>query len=95
MELNILDFLKEGYFIVIVALYVVGIFLKKLESIKDKWITTILMLLGITIAVLLTIINEQYKVNLEVILNGILQGILCWGVAVGVNQTVKQIGKEE
>lgn len=95
MELNILDFLKEGYFIVIVALYVIGIFLKKLESIKDKWITTILMLLGITIAVLLTIINEQYKVNLEVILNGILQGILCWGVAVGVNQTVKQIGKEE
>lgn len=95
MELNILDFLKEGYFIVIVALYVVGIFLKKLESIKDKWITTILMLLGITIAVLLTIINAQYKVNLEVILNGVLQGILCWGVAVGVNQTVKQIGKEE
>lgn len=95
MELNILDFLKEGYFIVIVALYVIGIFLKKLESIKDKWITTILMLLGITIAVLLTIINAQYKVNLEVILNGILQGILCWGVAVGVNQTVKQIGKEE
>ena len=95
MELNILDFLKEGYFIVIVALYVVGIFLKKLESIKDKWITTILMLLGITIAVLLTIINAQYKVNLEVILNGVLQGILCWGVAVGVNQTVKQISKEE
>lgn len=95
MELNILDFLKEGYFIVIVALYVIGIFLKKLESIKDKWITTILMLLGITIAVLLTIINAQYKVNLEVILNGVLQGILCWGVAVGVNQTVKQISKEE
>lgn len=95
MELNILDFLKEGYFIVIVALYVVGMFLKKLESIKDKWITTILMLLGITIAVLLAIINAEYKVNLEVVLNGILQGILCWGVAVGVNQTVKQIGKEE
>lgn len=95
MELNILDFLKEGYFIVIVALYVVGIFLKKLENIKDKWITTILMLLGITIAVLLAIINAKYKVDLEVVLNGILQGILCWGVAVGVNQTVKQICKEE
>lgn len=95
MELNILDFLKEGYFIVIVALYVVGMFLKKLESIKDKWITTILMLLGITIAVLLAIINAQYKVDLEVVLNGILQGVLCWGVAVGINQTVKQISKEE
>ena len=30
-----------------------------------------------------------------VIVNGILQGILCWGVAVGINQTVKQLGKNE
>ena len=38
MELNIMDFLKEGYIIVIVALYVIGIFLKKMETIKDKYI---------------------------------------------------------
>ena len=95
MELNIMDFLKEGYFIVIVALYVIGIFLKKMETIKDKYIVVILMALSIIVATLLTIINAQYKVDLEVILNGILQGILCWGVSVGVNQTVKQIGKTE
>lgn len=95
MELNILDFLKEGYFIVIVALYVIGIFLKKMETIKDKYIVVILMALSVIVAVLLTIINAQYKIDLEVILNGILQGILCWGVSVGVNQTVKQIGKTE
>ena len=83
MELNILDFLKEGYFIVIVALYVIGVFLKQLENVKDKWIVVILMLLGITLAVLLSIIAAQYKVTLEVILNGVLQGILCWGVSVG------------
>ena len=95
MELNILDFLKEGYFIVIVAIYVIGIFLKKMETIKDKYIVVILMALSVIVAVLLTIINAQYKIDLEVILNGILQGILCWGVSVGVNQTVKQIGKTE
>ena len=95
MELNIMDFLKEGYFIVIVALYVIGIFVKKMETIKDKYIVVILMALSVIVAVLLTIINAQYKVDLEVILNGILQGILCWGVSVGVNQTVKQIGKTE
>lgn len=95
MELNILDFLKEGYFIVIVALYVIGIFLKKMETIKDKYIVVVLMVLSIIVATLLTIINAQYKIDLEVVLNGILQGILCWGVAVGVNQTVKQVGKEE
>lgn len=95
MQLNILDFLKEGYFIVIVALYVIGVFLKQLESVKDKWIVVILMLLGITLAVLLSIIAAQYKVTLEVILNGVLQGILCWGVSVGINQTIKQVQKEE
>ncbi|MBS6601191.1 MAG: phage holin family protein [Clostridium sp.] len=95
MELNILDFLKEGYFIVIVALYVIGVFLKQLENVKDKWIVVILMLLGITLAVLLSIIAAQYKVTLEVILNGVLQGILCWGVSVGINQTIKQVQKEE
>ena len=69
MELNIMDFLKEGYIIVIVALYVIGIFLKKMETIKDKYIV--------------------------VILNGILQGILCWGVSVGVNQLKVQASKIE
>lgn len=57
MELNILDFLKEGYFIVIVALYVIGIFLKKMETIKDKYIVVVLMVLSIIVATLLTIIN--------------------------------------
>lgn len=95
MELNILDFLKEGYFIVIVALYVIGIFLKKMETIKDKYIVVILMALSVVIATLLTIINADYSVNLEVILNGILQGILCWGVSVGVNQLKVQAGKIE
>lgn len=31
----------------------------------------------------------------DTIVNSVLQGILCWGVSVGVNQTIKQLGKEE
>ena len=81
--------------ILIVAIYVVGVFLKKMNSVPDKYITLILMFFGITFAVLLDIINSQYKVALDVTVNGILQGILCWGVAVGVNQTTKQLNKEE
>lgn len=92
---NLISFINEGLVIVIVAIYVVGVFLKKLESFKDKYITGILMLFGITFAVLLSIINAKYKVSLDVIVNGILQGILCWGVAVGVNQTTKQLNKNE
>lgn len=92
---NLMDFINDGMVIVIVATYVMGVFLKRLESVKDKYITCLLMLFGITIAVLLSIINAQYKVNLDTIVNGILQGILCWGVSVGINQTTKQLSKKE
>ena len=93
--MDIMSFIPSSLLIVIVAIYVVGVFFKKIEMIKDKYITILLMLFGITFAILLSIINAKYKVNLEVITNGFLQGILCWGVSVGVNQTIKQLGKEE
>ncbi|SCJ09996.1 Uncharacterised protein [uncultured Clostridium sp.] len=92
---NLLTFIPEFLLIVIVVIYVFGAFLKGLKVVPDKYIVSILMLLGITVAVLLNIINAQYKVSLDVIVNGVLQGILCWGVAVGINQTSKQLNKNE
>ncbi|MDU2672657.1 MAG: phage holin family protein [Romboutsia timonensis] len=92
---NLLTFIPEFLLIVIVVIYVFGAFLKGLKVVPDKYIVSILMLLGITAAVLLNIINAQYKVSLDVIVNGVLQGILCWGVAVGINQTSKQLNKNE
>lgn len=90
---NLLTFIPENLLILIAAVYVMGIFLKKLEIVKDNYITVILMLFAITFAVLLNIINGQYKVLYEAIINAILQGILCWGVAIGINQTGKQISR--
>lgn len=95
MNFNLMEYVPSHLAILIVCIYVVGVFLKNLNSVQDKYITVILMLFGITFAVLLSIINAEYKVTLDVIVNGILQGILCWGVAVGVNQTAKQLTKEE
>lgn len=92
---NIMDFIPQNFLILIIALYVLGIFFKKLDSVPDKWITVILLLFGITFGVLLELINMQYKIALDTIVNGILQGILCWGVSVGINQTVKQLNKDE
>ena len=92
---NIMDFIPQNFVILIISIYVLGIFFKRIEAVKDKWITVILLLFGITFAVLLSIINAEYKVALDVIVNGILQGILCWGVSVGIHQTAKQLGKEE
>ena len=92
---NLLTFIPEFLLILIVGIYVLGVFLKEIKIIPDKYIVSILMLFGITVAVLLNIINAQYKVALDVIVNGVLQGILCWGVAVGINQTSKQLNKNE
>lgn len=91
---NLLTFIPEFLLILIAVIYVVGVFLKKLESVPDKYITLLLMLLGITFAVLLNIINAN-RIALDVVVNGILQGVLCWGVAVGINQTSKQLKKQE
>lgn len=92
---NLLTFIPENLVIVIFACYAFGVFLKKLESFKDKYITLALMVFCITFAVLLNIINAEYKVLFDAIVNAVLQGILCWGVSIGINQTSKQLKKQE
>lgn len=94
-NLNLVQFIPSNLILLVAALYVLGIGLKKANTIPDKYITVILLILGITFAILLSIINAQYKTLLEAITNGILQGIICWGVAIGVNQTAKQLTKEQ
>ena len=64
MEMNLMEYVPSHLAILIACIYVVGVFLKNLNSVPDKYITIILMLFGITFAVLLSIINAQYKVCL-------------------------------
>ena len=83
--MNLVDFVEEGYVIISVVLYVLGIFIKKTEFIKDKYIPITLMLLGIVGALLI-----NYSMT-----EAVFQGILCAGIAVLGNETVKQLGKVE
>lgn len=92
---NLISFIPTNLGVLIAAIYVLGIGLKKSLFVADKWITLILLVFGITFAVLLTIINAQYKTMLDAIVTGILQGILCWGVSVGMNQIIVQAKKSE
>ncbi|NHL28860.1 hypothetical protein FDF02_13120, partial [Clostridium botulinum] len=71
--------------IVIVATYVIGVFLKNIESVKDKYITVALMIFAIVFSMILSRPSAT----------AFLQGVLCWGVAVGLNQTGKQLNKQE
>jgi hypothetical protein len=80
---NLLTFIPEKLMILVAAIYVVGIFLKKTNKVKDNYITIILMIFAIAFSMILTGLTAT----------AFLQGILCWGVAVGINQTAKQISK--
>ena len=82
---NLLNFIPEQLLILIAATYVLGVFLKKLESVKDKYITIILMVFTVASSMLINGLS----------VTSFLQGILCWGVAVGLNQTAKQLSKQE
>lgn len=82
---NLLNFIPEQLLILIAATYVLGIFLKRIESVKDKYITIILMVFTVASSMLISGLS----------VTSFLQGILCWGVSVGINQTAKQLTKQE
>ena len=85
IKMDIIKFIPQQLLILVASVYVLGIFLKQIESIKDKYITIILMAFSIALSLILQGLNAT----------AFLQGILCWGVAVGINQTAKQLVKEE
>ena len=80
------QFITENMYIVAAVLYVLGVFLKSIPTIPD-W----------TIPFILTAIGIAFGVALIGIPQGILEGVLCAGAAVLVNQMVKQAqnAKEE
>lgn len=80
--------------ILVSACYVLGYFLKE-SQVKDKFIPVILLIFAITFATLLTIINENYMFELKTWTYGVLYGILSWGTSIGINQTIKQLNKQE
>ena len=76
------QFITENMYIVAAVLYVLGVFLKSIPNIPD-W----------TIPFILTAIGIAFGVALIGIPQGILEGVLCDGAAVLVNQMVKQAQK--
>lgn len=86
METNLINFIPEQLFILVVGIYVLGIFLKQIPYVKDFLIPIMLMVFAIVFSCLL---SKQLSPI------AILQGILCWGVSIGANQTLKQIKKGE
>lgn len=77
-------FINESALILIPITYIVGLFIKSVEYIKDKYIPLILL----CIAVILSCCLNGFNID------SLLQGILCAGVAVFCNQSIKQLLKK-
>ncbi len=83
--MEILTYITENAIILIPVLIIIGLILKKLEFIPDKYIPLILLPLGIVGAMAL----GGWTIE------SAIQGILVTGAAVYGNQIVKQLRKDE
>lgn len=82
--MDFMNYITENALILIPVLYVLGVFLKGLEYIKDKYIPCILLALGIAFSIAILGIN----------IDAIIQGVLVAGATVLGNQLLKQANKE-
>ena len=85
ITMEIITYITENALILIPVLIIIGLILKKLEFIPDKYIPVILLPLGILGAMAL----GGWTVE------SAIQGILVTGAAVYGNQIVKQLKKDE
>lgn len=84
--MDILTFIPEELMILVIATYLVGVLLKQTKFLKDNLIPLVLFAFAIVFSCVL-----QWSLSGM----AMLQGVLCWGVAIGVNQTFKQATKVE
>ena len=97
MEL-LLNYIKPELIVVAIALYFVGIWIKGIEYIADKWIPLILGITGIVICAIWVLANTPigtWQELLMAIFTSIIQGIMVAALSTYVNQLIKQHNKIE
>ena len=91
------ELIKPELLVLVPVLYLVGVAVKR-SAIADKWIPWLLGAAGIVLSgiyVLSTASLAGWREALLAVFTAIVQGVLCAGASVYVNQMVKQAGKEE
>ena len=95
---QIMNYVKPELVVVAVVLYFVGMWLKKAETVPDKYIPLLLGVIGILICgiyVIATCSLSGMQNIAMALFTAIVQGILVAGLSTYVNQIFKQINKEE
>ncbi|ENY8570631.1 TPA: phage holin family protein [Clostridioides difficile] len=81
---NLISFIPEQLLILVAALYVIGAGCKKYKQLDNKYIPVVLLALGIGFSIWMLGLNAD----------SVLQGVICWGISIGINQTYKQLKEE-
>lgn len=89
--MNIEMYVKPELLIVAVVLYVLGLMIKQTKKVKDKYIPIILGVIGILVCFVYVFAIEPF--SLMGVFTALTQGVLVAGVAVYVNQVIKQSTK--
>lgn len=97
-EINIMDYIKPELVIVAIVLYIIGVGIKKTQTIKDNLIPYILGLSGIFLSGIWVFANCPISNGQEIataVFMAITQGILMAGLSTYVNQLIKQLSKDQ
>ena len=95
---QIINYVKPELIVVAIVLYFIGIAIKQSETIADKYIPSILGIVGIVICGIYVIATCDLHGGQNIamaLFTAIVQGILVAGLSNYVNQLIKQNGKEE
>lgn len=98
MEGQVLTYVKPELIVVAIALYFIGIGLKRAEIVNDRFIPGILGITGIIICGIYVVATTNIHTEQEAamaLFTAIVQGILVAGLSVYGNQLIKQNQKEE
>jgi hypothetical protein len=90
MEMDYTSFIDAEMLVLVPVLYIIGLMIKNTEKVANKYIPILLGLIGLISGVAWSMAGAGGTVNVVVVANGVIQGILCAGAAVFANQLFKQ-----
>ena len=96
--MDIMNYVKPELIVVAIALYFIGVAIKKAEFVKDKYIPLILGIIGIVLSGLWVVATSNivgYKDMILALFTATVQGVLVAGLSTYVNQLIKQLEKAE
>ena len=83
--MDFMNYIIENALVLIPVIYIIGMFLKELQGVSDKYIPFVLMFVSIAFSIAMLGLN----------VDSIIQGILIAGATVLSNQLIKQSKKSE